>query len=64
MPWFSFGPAEELPGDQRQEDAGSLVFDTDTLTEPLETLSNAVAQLQLSSNEPQALVRAFVRCLA
>jgi putative CocE/NonD family hydrolase len=56
MPWFSFGPAEELPGDQRQEDAGSLVFDTDTLTEPLEILGNAVAQLQLSSNEPQALV--------
>jgi len=58
MPWFSFGPAEELPGDQQQEDAGSLVFDTDTLTEALEILGNAVAQLQLSSNEPQALVAA------
>ncbi|MDH3856676.1 MAG: CocE/NonD family hydrolase [Gammaproteobacteria bacterium] len=58
MPWFSFGPAEELPGDQRQEDAGSLVFDTDTLTRPLEILGNAVAVLKLSSDQPQALVAA------
>ena len=58
MPWFSFGPAEELPGDQQSEDAGSLVFDTDTLTEPLEILGNAVALLQLSSDQSQALVAA------
>ncbi len=58
MPWFSFGPAEELPGDQQSEDAGSLVFDTDALTEPLEILGNAVAILQLSSDQPQALVAA------
>ena len=58
MPWFSFGPAEELPGDQQQEDAGSLVFDTDRLTRPLEILGNAVAALQLSSDQPQALVAA------
>jgi putative CocE/NonD family hydrolase len=58
MPWFSFGPAEELPGDQRIEDAGSLVFDTDTLAEPLEILGNAVAALQLCSDQPQALVAA------
>jgi putative CocE/NonD family hydrolase len=58
MPWFSFGPAEELPGDQQQEDAGSLVFDTDTLTEAVQILGNAVARLQLSCNEPQALVAA------
>ncbi len=58
MPWFSFGPAEELPGDQQSEDAGSLVFDTDALTEPLEIIGNAVAILQLSSDQPQALVAA------
>jgi putative CocE/NonD family hydrolase len=58
MPWFSFGPAEELPGDQQQEDAGSLVFDTDKLTRPLEILGNAVAALKLSSDQPQALVAA------
>jgi hypothetical protein len=58
MPWFSFGPAEELPGDQQQEDAGSLVFDTDTLTRPLGILGNTVAALKLSSDQPQALVAA------
>jgi putative CocE/NonD family hydrolase len=58
MPWFSFGPAEELPGDQQQEDLGSLVFDTDTLTRPLKILGNAVAALKLSSDQPQALVAA------
>ncbi len=58
MPWFSFGPAEELPGDQQSEDAGSLVFDTEPLTEPLEILGNAIAKLQLSSDQPQALVAA------
>ncbi len=58
MPWFSFGPAEELPGDQQTEDAGSLVFDTDVLTGPLEILGNAVAALQLSSDQSQALVAA------
>ena len=58
MPWFSFGPAEELPGDQQEEDAGSLIFDTEALTRPLQILGNAVAALQLSSNQPQALVAA------
>jgi hypothetical protein len=58
MPWFSFGPAEELPGDQQEEDAGSLIFDTEVLSEPLQILGNAVAALQLNSNQPQALVAA------
>jgi hypothetical protein len=58
MPWFSFGPAEELPGDQQIEDAGSLVFDTDALTGPVEIVGNAVVALQLSSDQAQALVAA------
>ena len=56
MPWFSFGPAEELPGDQRTEDTGSLIFDTARLTEPMPILGNPVAALQLSCDAPQALV--------
>ena len=31
MPWFAFGIADELPGDQQKEDDGSLCFDTDEL---------------------------------
>ena len=65
MPWFSFGPAEELPGDQQSEDAGSLVFDTEALIEPLEILGNAVAMLQLSSDQVTGTgCRETMRCLA
>ena len=48
----------EVETDQQQEDAGSLIFDTEALSEPLQILGNAVAALQLSSNQPQALVAA------
>jgi len=58
MPWFSFGPAEELPGDQQSEDAGSMVFDTEALIESLAIVGNAVAVLQLSCDQAQALVAA------
>jgi len=58
MPWFSFGPAEELPGEQRDEDSGSLLFDTEPLDEALQILGNAVARLDLSSDQSQALVAA------
>jgi len=58
MPWFSFGPADELPGDQQMEDAGSLTFDTASLVEPLEIVGNAVVELNLSSDQSQALVAA------
>jgi putative CocE/NonD family hydrolase len=58
MPWFSFGPADELAGDQQVEDAGSLVFDTEALNQDLEILGNPRVALQLSSDRPQALVAA------
>lgn len=56
MPWFSFGPAAELPDDQRDEDAGSLVFDTSALTEKIQILGNPEVELVLASDQPQALV--------
>ncbi len=58
MPWFAFGPAEELPGDQQTEDAGSLVFDTEVLSENLAILGNPTLRVGLRSNQPQALVAA------
>ena len=58
MPWFAFGPAEELPGDQQTEDAGSLVFDTEVLSENLAILGNPLLRARLSSDQPQALVAA------
>ncbi len=56
MPWFAFGPAEELPGDQQTEDAGSLVFDTETLQSSIDILGNPVAQISLSCDQAQALI--------
>ncbi len=56
MPWFAFGPADELPGDQQTDDAGSLIFDTPELTEAVEILGNPKAMMTLSSNQSEALV--------
>jgi len=56
MPWFAFGPAEELPADQQNEDAGSLAFDFEVKDAPLEILGNAIVQLTASSDQPQALL--------
>lgn len=56
MPWFAFGPAEELPGDQQKEDAGSLVFDTEVLQSNLDILGNANVRIGIVSDQPQALI--------
>jgi len=56
MPWFAFGVAEELPGNQNIEDSGSLVFDTEPLELPLEILGNPSLALHLSSDQSQGLV--------
>lgn len=56
MPWFAFGPAEELPADQQNEDAGSLVFDIEVEDASLEILGNAIVQLTVSCDQPQALL--------
>ncbi len=60
MPWFSFGPGDELPDDQQLEDEGSIVFDTPTLNSKLEILGNAVVDIRVSCDRPQALVAARI----
>ncbi|MBM3546875.1 MAG: CocE/NonD family hydrolase [Alphaproteobacteria bacterium] len=55
--WCPFGlggVGPELPTDQRQDDGGSLVFDSGVLAEPLEILGAPVAELTLSSDKPRA----------
>src|SRR5699024_1539646 len=47
-----------LPYDQREDDGGSLVFDTDEFTETTEILGSAVVELELASTEPVAMVAA------
>ncbi len=55
--WCPFGlggVGPELPTDQRQDDGGSLVFDSGVLPEPLEILGAPVAELSISSDKPRA----------
>ena len=56
MPMFGLGPAPELPGDQRPEDAGSLLFDSDPQDEALELLGDPRAHLRLTCDQPLGLV--------
>ena len=56
MPWFAFGPADELPGDQQLEDQGSLCFDLDLQSNNLAILGNPELELTLSCDKPQGLI--------
>ncbi|MFJ8468086.1 CocE/NonD family hydrolase [Streptomyces swartbergensis] len=56
--WASYNAPPDLPYDQREEDGGSLVFDSEPLTEPLEILGSPTVELDLSVSEPVALVAA------
>lgn len=46
----------EMPTDQRVDDALSLVFDTESLAEPLEVLGAAELDLLLASDKPRAQI--------
>lgn len=54
--WCSFSGAPDLPYDQREEDGGSLVFDTEPLEEPIEILGSPELELELSSDKPVAMI--------
>ena len=54
--WCSYNAPPDMPYDQREEDGGSLVFDTDPLPERLELLGQPIIELTLTSNEPVAMV--------
>ncbi|PWI04929.1 peptidase S15 [Streptomyces sp. NWU339] len=56
--WASYNAPPDLPYDQREEDGGSLVFDTEPLTEPVEILGPVTVELDLSVSEPVATVAA------
>jgi len=51
-------PAPDLPYNQREEDGGSLVFDTDVLTERCEILGSPKVRLEVSADQPVAMVAA------
>jgi len=51
-----FAVPGDLPGDQREDDGGSLVFDSNPLAQPLAILGGPVVELDLAVDRPQALV--------
>jgi uncharacterized protein len=54
--WCSHGGPVDSPSDQRAEDGSSLCFDTEELAEPVEILGFPVAHLEVSADQPLALV--------
>ncbi len=54
--WCSYSATPDLPADQREEDGGSLFWQTPPLAEPLEVLGTPVAELTVESNRPVAMV--------
>ncbi|NGO15188.1 CocE/NonD family hydrolase [Streptomyces sp. HC44] len=54
--WCSYSAPPDLPYDQREEDGGSLVFNTDVLEENWQILGSPVAHLEIAVSEPVAMV--------
>jgi putative CocE/NonD family hydrolase len=54
--WCSYNAPPDLPYDQREEDGGSLVFDTEVLTERTEILGAPVLDLEFTCDRPVAMV--------
>ncbi|MGE5766411.1 MAG: CocE/NonD family hydrolase, partial [Bacteroidota bacterium] len=56
--YFTLKPGGELPGDQRTDDGGSVVFETAPLTEAVELLGFPVLEAALRCDAPTALLTA------
>ena len=56
--WASYSAPPDLPYDQREEDGGSMVFDTEPLTEELEVMGATRVVLELSVTQPVAMIAA------
>ncbi|WP_150252646.1 CocE/NonD family hydrolase [Nocardiopsis deserti] len=54
--WCSYNAPPDLPYDQREDDGGSIVFDSVPLPERLEILGSAVVELELAVDRPDAMV--------
>jgi putative CocE/NonD family hydrolase len=62
--WCSYAVPGDLPVDQRADDAGSLVFETAPLEEPLDMLGEAVAELEVEADRPVAQVAVRINDVA
>jgi len=54
--WCGFGIRGEAPPDQREDDAGSLSFDSDPLTETMEIFGAPSVTLNLACDQPLAII--------
>ncbi|SNR42792.1 hypothetical protein SAMN06265360_105223 [Haloechinothrix alba] len=54
--WCSYNAPPDLPYDQREEDGGSLVFDTGEMTERCEILGSPAVELDFAVTRPVAMV--------
>ena len=56
--WCSYAAGPDLAHDQRQEDGGAEVFDSEPLEAPIEILGSPVAELEISVDRPVAMIAA------
>jgi putative CocE/NonD family hydrolase len=56
--WCPYGLEADEPGDQREEAGGSLVFDSEVLTHPLDLLGAPVLHLDVAADQSNAFVAA------
>ena len=54
--WCSYGNGDDLPTDQRHDDADSLVFDTAPLDDAVEILGAPILTLEFAVDRPLAMV--------
>ncbi|KJZ02675.1 MULTISPECIES: CocE/NonD family hydrolase [Halomonas] len=54
--WCSYNAPPDLPHDQRDEDGGALIFQTPRLEQDLEICGAPSVQLELSADQPVAMV--------
>lgn len=54
--WCSYAATPDLPGDQREEDGGSLIFSSGPLSEPLDIVGIPRVTLTVTSDQPQAML--------
>jgi len=54
--WCSYAESADLPWDQREEDGGALIFETDYLDNHLEILGRPYAELEVSIDKLQGMI--------
>lgn len=54
--WCSYAATPDLPGDQREEDGGSLIFSSPALEEPLDIFGVPELELSVSCSQPHGML--------